>query len=402
MSRAFIVEADGGSRGNPGPAAYGAVVKDAATSAVLAELAEHIGLATNNVAEYRGALAGLAHAYELDSTAVVEVRLDSKLIVEQMSGRWKIKHPDMRELALQVRAIFPPGQVTYTWVPRSANAHADSLVNEVLDQVQDGGNALIKRIFDSGLLVQDAVDVIGDAEEAFAQGAIAREQRAPNKMVGWEEMETPTTAVLVRHGATQFSLERRFSGRGGADPGLAAIGEAQAQAAAHELAARFKFDLVVSSPLLRTRQTAAILSGDLANELVVMDDLAECAFGDWDGLTFADVQSKWPDELREWLESVDYAPPGGESFTQVQERVARARRELIYSFPSKSILVVSHVSPIKLLVAITIDAPVESVYRMELRPCSISTLTWFPDGNNSLHGFAESGHLREVDTFPGV
>ncbi|MDO9484452.1 MAG: bifunctional RNase H/acid phosphatase [Actinomycetota bacterium] len=402
MNRAFIVEADGGSRGNPGPAAYGAVVKDAATGAVLAELAGHIGLATNNVAEYRGALAGLAHAHDLDPDARVEIRLDSKLIVEQMSGRWKIKHPDMRELALQVRAIFSPDQVSYVWVPRSANAHADALVNEVLDQVQLGGAAQITRTFDSGLLVRDADDVIGDAEEAFARGVSARQQQAPNRMVGWEEMDTPTTAVLVRHGATQFSLEKRFSGKGGADPGLAPIGEAQAHAAAQELALRINFDVVVSSPLLRTRQTAAILTGGLVENLVVMEDLAECAFGEWDGRTFDEVQTTWPDELRQWLDSVDYAPPGGESFTQVHARVAKARRELIHSYPGKNILVVSHVSPIKLLVALTIDAPVESVYRMELRPCSISTTTWYPDGNNSLYGFAESGHLRGVDTFPGV
>lgn len=402
MSSAFIIEADGGSRGNPGPAAYGAVVKDAATGAVLAELAEHIGVATNNVAEYRGAQAGLAHARALDPDAVVEIRLDSKLIVEQMSGRWKIKHPDMRELALQVRDIFPPGQVTYTWVPRSSNAHADSLVNEVLDQVEQGGGGTIVRTFEFGLLVPSSDDVIGEAEEAFTRGVIAREGRVPNRMVGWEEMGTPTTAVLVRHGATQFSLEKRFSGRGGADPGLAPIGEAQAQAAAQELASRFTFDLVVSSPLRRTRETAAILAQDLVADMVIMDDLAECSFGEWDGRTFADVQSNWPEELRLWLDSVDYAPPGGESFTQVHERVVRARQELLYSFSSKSILVVSHVSPIKLLVALTIGAPVESVYRMELRPCSISTLTWYPDGNNSLYGFAESGHLRGVDTFPGV
>ena len=272
----------------------------------------------------------------------------------------------------------------------------------MLDQVEAGGSSSIARTFDSGLLVHDATDVIGDAEEAFARSAVARAERAPNRMVGWEEMETPTTAVLVRHGATQFSLEKKFSGKGGADPGLAPIGEAQARAAARELAARWEFDLVVSSPLLRTRQTAAILNADLAQDLVIMDDLAECAFGEWDGLTFEEVQSRWPDELRQWLDSVDYAPPGGESFMQVHARVAHARQELIYSYPSKNILVVSHVSPIKLLVALTIDAPVESVYRMELRPCSISTTTWYPDGNNSLYGFAESSHLRGVDTFPGV
>lgn len=99
MARSLIVEADGGSRGNPGPAAYGTVVRDGASGEVLVEIGEYIGSATNNVAEYRGAIAGLAKAREIDADARVEVRLDSKLVVEQMSGRWQVKHPDMRELA---------------------------------------------------------------------------------------------------------------------------------------------------------------------------------------------------------------------------------------------------------------------------------------------------------------
>ncbi|MCY4667988.1 MAG: reverse transcriptase-like protein, partial [Rhodococcus sp.] len=95
-----IVEADGGSRGNPGPAGYGAVVFDASRS-VLAERKESIGIATNNVAEYRGLIAGLTAAGELGASKV-DVRMDSKLVVEQMSGRWKVKHPDM--IPLQRRA----------------------------------------------------------------------------------------------------------------------------------------------------------------------------------------------------------------------------------------------------------------------------------------------------------
>ncbi len=141
MTRSLIVEADGGSRGNPGPAAYGAVVRDAATGAVLTEIAEFLGTTTNNVAEYRGAIAGLEHARDLDPTAVVEVRLDSKLVVEQMTGRWKIKHPNMRELALAARNVLPPGQVTFCWVPRSANVIADALVNEMLDLALQTGEA---------------------------------------------------------------------------------------------------------------------------------------------------------------------------------------------------------------------------------------------------------------------
>ncbi|MFE2139187.1 reverse transcriptase-like protein, partial [Streptomyces sp. NPDC059466] len=136
--REFIVEADGGSRGNPGPAGYGSVVIDAATGETLAEAAEYIGFATNNVAEYRGLVAGLTAARELDPTATVRVRMDSKLVVEQMSGRWKIKHPDMKPLAAEAARILPPAQVTYEWIPRERNKHADRLANEAMDAGKRG------------------------------------------------------------------------------------------------------------------------------------------------------------------------------------------------------------------------------------------------------------------------
>ena len=134
MTRRLIVEADGGSRGNPGPAGYGAVVRDAAAGEVLAEVSESIGRATNNVAEYSGLIAGLKAAAGVARGADVEVRMDSKLVVEQMSGRWQIKHPDMRPLAATARETARAfGRVSYTWVPRSRNAHADRLANQAMD-----------------------------------------------------------------------------------------------------------------------------------------------------------------------------------------------------------------------------------------------------------------------------
>ncbi|MEU1693879.1 reverse transcriptase-like protein, partial [Streptomyces hirsutus] len=136
--REFIVEADGGSRGNPGPAGYGAVVSDAATGETLAEAAEYLGATTNNVAEYSGLLAGLRAARELDPQATVHVRMDSKLVVEQMSGRWKIKHPAMKPLAAEAARVFPPDRVTYEWIPRERNKHADRLANEAMDAGQRG------------------------------------------------------------------------------------------------------------------------------------------------------------------------------------------------------------------------------------------------------------------------
>jgi len=144
MARRFIVEADGGSRGNPGPAAYGAVVRDADTFDVLASEGLPIGRATNNVAEYRGLIAGLEMARELDPAAAVEVRMDSKLVIEQMAGRWRVKHPDMKPLALQA-ARLRPTQVIWTWVPRELNKAADTLVNRALDGEPEPRSHIVPR-----------------------------------------------------------------------------------------------------------------------------------------------------------------------------------------------------------------------------------------------------------------
>jgi ribonuclease H / adenosylcobalamin/alpha-ribazole phosphatase len=133
-ARRLLIEADGGSRGNPGTAGYGAVVRDAVTGEVLAERSEAIGRATNNVAEYSGLLAGLRAAGQLAPGAAAEVRMDSRLVVEQMSGRWQIKHPGLRALAAEARqAARALGRVSYTWVPRERNKHADRLANEAMD-----------------------------------------------------------------------------------------------------------------------------------------------------------------------------------------------------------------------------------------------------------------------------
>ena len=129
----LVVEADGGSRGNPGPAGYGAVVLDPETDEVLAERAEGLGVTSNNVAEYQGLIAGLRAAKELGATEV-DVRMDSKLVVEQMSGRWKVKHPAMQPLALEAgRLIRDIGRVRFEWIPRLRNSRADALANRAMD-----------------------------------------------------------------------------------------------------------------------------------------------------------------------------------------------------------------------------------------------------------------------------
>lgn len=129
----LIIHADGASRGNPGDAAGGAVVTSADTGAVLAEVGVMCGVATNNVAEYRGMIAGVEAAKKLFPQPTLDIRLDSKLVVEQMSGRWKVKHPDMQQLVKHAWEVIGDTPVRFTWVPREENSDADRMANKALD-----------------------------------------------------------------------------------------------------------------------------------------------------------------------------------------------------------------------------------------------------------------------------
>ena len=133
MPRELIIEADGGSRGNPGESGSGSVVIDAGTGEILAEIGLYGGIASNNVAEYKGMIAGVKRALEIDPDANLHIRLDSKLVVEQMSGRWKIKHPAMAELAAEARLLLTGTPVSFEWIPRLENSRADKLANLAMD-----------------------------------------------------------------------------------------------------------------------------------------------------------------------------------------------------------------------------------------------------------------------------
>ena len=354
--RRVIVEADGGSRGNPGPAGYGAVVRDAATGEVLAERAAGIGRATNNVAEYRGVIAGLAAAVELGAAAV-DVRLDSKLIVEQMSGRWKIKHPDIKPLAAEVTALVRRfGSASFRWVPRERNTYADRLANEAMDAAARGLQWL-------------------------PPAAEVPEPEPPpvrNRLSGWQDApEPPTTMLLLRHGQTPLSVEKRFSGVG--DRPLTEIGLAQAGAAARRLRGCGAV-AVVASPLRRAVQTADLVAAEVGVAVTVDEGLRETDFGDWEGYTFAEVQQRWPDQLSAWLASPDVAPPAGESFVDTARRVRQARDRVLAAYGGRTVVVVSHVTPIKTLVRLALEAPPGTLYRMHLDLVSISEIDWYADG----------------------
>lgn len=377
--RSLVVEADGGSRGNPGPAGYGACVLDPVTGETLAETAEYLGRVTNNVAEYRGLIAGLRAAHALDPGAEVRVRMDSRLVVEQMSGRWKIKHPDMRPLAAEARTIFPAGRVSYEWIPREKNKHADRLANEAMD---------------AGLA--------GKVWEPTASVSVPASASAPDSVsapasgdAGWSaDMGAPTTLVLLRHGETALTPQKRFSGSGGSDPELSETGLLQAQRVAAALAARGTVQDVVSSPLVRCRQTAGAVADRLGLEVRIDEGLRETDFGAWEGLTFGEVRERYPAELDAWLASPEVAPPGGESFEAVAGRVGRARDDLLARYPGRTVLAVTHVTPVKTLVQLALGAPSESLFRMELSAASLTAVAYYADGNASLRVFNDTGHLR--------
>ncbi|MET4644043.1 broad specificity phosphatase PhoE/ribonuclease HI [Streptomyces atratus] len=405
QSRQFVIEADGGSRGNPGPAGYGAVVIDPVTGETLAEAAEYIGVATNNVAEYKGLIAGLKAAKALVPDASVEgalqvrVRMDSKLVVEQMSGRWKIKHPDMKPLAAEAARILPASAVTYEWIPREKNKHADRLANEAMDAGKRG-KQWEPSASTAALSLPPVSGPPGDAAAGAAKARAAmspRKETAAGPQVGWgpADLGAPATFVLLRHGETALTPEKRFSGSGGSDPELSAAGRHQAERVAESLAARGTIQEIISSPLRRCRETAATVGARLGLPVQIEDGLRETDFGAWEGLTFAEVRERYGPDLDAWLASTRTPPTGGgESFAEVARRVSATRDRLTTRHAGRTVLLVTHVTPIKTLARLALGAPPESLFRMELSAASLSAVAYYADGNASLRLLNDTSHLR--------
>lgn len=502
----LIVEADGGSRGNPGPAGYGAVVRDAGTGQVLAEVAEAIGTATNNVAEYRALIAGLRAAAELTARATVEVRMDSKLVVEQMSGRWRIKHPDLLPLAGEARRLAAGfAGVRYDWVPRERNAHADRLANEAMDAAAQGrawsrhtaepdraaraadepggdldagsgprsrgggvgveapgnasaddgdaappapkasmaatpadrsaagastsarsearhtaaGHTAAGRTAAGHTAAGEQLTIGADAPPAAASGPPAppaapatpmspmgagtsassparasspTSRAAGTPAPGWAASPTPPTSTIVlRHGETPLSIERRYAGIG--DIPLTEHGIAQAQAAAAALARRGDIEVIISSPLKRARQTAAEVAAVVGAEVHEDEGFREVDFGDWEGLTFAEARERWPDHINAWLADPAVAPPGGESMAAAARRVREAKERILDQYRGRTVLIVTHVTPIKVLVRLALLAPHEAMFRMHLETACLSWIDWYDDGPAVLRSFNDVAHL---------
>ena len=354
----IIIEADGGSRGNPGISGAGAVLLDASSGKILKEISESVGIATNNVAEYTALLLGLQAAFEMDPKASVLVRMDSKLVVEQMSGRWKIKHPDMMALGAKVQKLIAGKDVEFTWIPREQNSLADALANKAMDYAPE--------------------PVAAAAEFNLSEPSSIRAPRP--------SIDVATTLILVRHGRTALTESRKISGGTGENPDLSDAGKQDARQVAEELAlvgssGNFGYLAkpvsVVHSPVARALQTAQAIGNRLSLPLVAEADLAEIGFGDWDGLTNEEVFTGFEEQYGAWRGSFEVAPPNGESLKDFDARIKRAFDKILSSYAGQTVVVVAHVMPIRALLRIANDSSVAGFWRPNIGPASISIARYF-------------------------
>lgn len=424
------VECDGGSRGNPGIAGCGSSVLEGDQE--VAARWEFIAKATNNVAEYQGLINALELAIEVAkirgvaaADLEIQVRMDSKLVVEQMSGRWKIKHPDMKPLAARVKELEATlAAVTYNWVPRAQNKRADELANRAMDDGIGG------RWFDDALSFQPAADSAEAGEDAapgFA-GAAGASGAAGNESKGaeatgaaavtdaasapeWHPGGKPTRLWVLRHGQTEMSVQKQFSGL--SDPELTSHGREQARRAAAYVAGQLAGGAggsagagssagpvaIYSSPLKRTRQTAEAVAEALAASpaggggpgtakprVHVTEALIEMNFGNWEGRTFAEVMEEFPLEHDACFWDSAAAPSGGESPDDVLARVRPFLRDVARNHPGEDVVLVSHVTPIKSILRHAFCASGALYRTLHLDLAGLSVIEIFPDGSEGSGG----------------
>lgn len=385
----FIVEADGGSRGNPGPAGSGAVVLDPVTDRPLVEIARFVGIATNNVAEYIGLISALEWISVAKPGASVHVRMDSKLVIEQMSGNWKVKHPDMQQLAARANVLVAGLRATFEWIPRERNSRADALANKAMDESAD------------------SVSEAGQAQSPAASEAISSvvefNQQLPSSVRAPGGVTAPlTTVILVRHGRTALTESKKISGSGGENPFLSEAGVHDAQKVAAELskigvsgpwAHLPKPSVLVASPINRTVHTAQIIGERLSLAVEINEDIAEISFGSWDGHTNDEVKANWPSEFAEWQGSWSYSPPGGESLEAFDLRVQRGRRDILDANAGKTVVVVSHVMPTRGFLRAATEGGISAYWRPQISPCSISIVRFWGDQAAEIVTMNSTSHL---------
>ena len=365
----LVLFADGASRGNPGPASLGAVlVRDGEE---IARISRSLGVRTNNYAEYSAVIAGLEYVLDQGLEKDLLIRMDSKLVVEQLSGRWKIKHPDLMELARVAQVLLRQLNAKLEWIPRELNFLADEAANQALD----------------GLL-EPALRVVTSAGSASQQPVSIRAPRVNTE---------PTVVYVVRHGHTASTESKLISGSAD-DPELSELGRADAMAAANAitaLATRFELPepaIIAHSDMRRTTETAQLISKGLSVPARADSRLREISFGTWEGRTMSDLEGE-SDEVATWRGSVDRKPPSGESVLELESRVLRSLSDLIAENSGAAVAIVSHMMPLRSIAKKALGSSSASHWTLQFAPGSVSVYRFFGDELSEVFCLNSCEHL---------
>ena len=349
----IYIYADGASRGNPGPASYGVSIVTE-QGEVIAEFGEPLGVRTNNYAEYQGVIAALRYLSSAQYRDIT-IRMDSKLVIEQLSGRWKVKSEDMRELVSEASRLLGPFTAQLQWIPREQNSRADELANMALD----------------GKMIDFA------PAKLELSGIQPRSIRAPRQHV------EPTTIVLVRHGHTKMTERDLIAGGDGADPELSELGLQDARSAALAIGPLLEFnklplpEVVIHSPMTRTTQTASEVAKALSVEMKADARLREIGFGSWNGEEMTTITAENPDLVKSWQGSLTVKPEGGESIADLVGRISPLIAELSELYSGKTVVLVSHMMPIRTVTALSAKGSDSLFWSVNFAPGSVSILRFF-------------------------
>jgi ribonuclease H / adenosylcobalamin/alpha-ribazole phosphatase len=349
----IFIYCDGASRGNPGPASFGVSIVDASGS-VIAEFGEKLGVRTNNYAEYQGVIAALRYLSGTDFRDIT-IRMDSKLVIEQLSGRWKVKSIDMRELVSEASRLLGPFNAILEWIPREQNSRADEIANQALD----------------GELAEF------EPAELELAGVQPRSIRAPR------QTKEPVTLVLVRHGHTKATEKDVLAGGDGSDPELSELGQLDAAAAASAIPGLLDYfklppaSRVIHSPMVRTTQTAQRIGLELGLSLSVDERLREIGFGSWNGKEMTTVTSEDPDFVKSWQGSMTHKPQGGESINELVQRIEPVIAELAEKASGETVVLVSHMMPVRTISALSAKGAQNLFWSTNFSPGSVTIIRFF-------------------------
>jgi probable phosphoglycerate mutase len=332
-----------------------------------------LGIRTNNFAEYSAVIAGLEYVLENGLEKKLLIKMDSKLVVEQLSGRWKIKHPDLMELARIAQSLLRQLDANLEWIPRELNFLADEAANQALDGLDDS-----------------AMTVSPTVPRALIQPVSIRAPR-----VGTE----PTVVYVVRHGHTASTESKLISGSSD-DPELSELGRRDAQAAAQaivELSARFGLpsaSLIAHSDMKRTTQTADLISKALSVPCRADSRLREIGFGSWEGRSMEDLAGE-SNEVASWRGSVSSKPPGGESVLELETRVLRSLADLIAEHSSGAVAMVSHMMPLRSIAKKALGSSQQSHWSLQFAPGSVSVYRFFGEELTEVFCLNSCEHLPQ-------